>query len=75
MTITPDQVRAVVLAQTSLQSFPLNEPFINLGLTNAQLVAVQAKLAKLFNRTVRTIYFKDTVYTLTDRLNEKQSPS
>lgn len=70
MTITPDAVRAVVLSQTRLQTMPLNEPFASLNLTNAQLVAVQSRLAKIFNRTVSTIYFQDTVYTLTDRLNQ-----
>ena len=49
---------------------PLNESFASLNLTNAQLVAVQSRLAKIFNRTVSTIYFQDTVYTLTDRLNQ-----
>lgn len=70
-TITPADVRGVVKAQTHLKDVPFNTSFRDLDLTNAQLQQIQSRLIKIFNRTVSTIFFSDTIYTLTDRLNGK----
>lgn len=68
--IKDTDVRAIIKLQTNLKDVPLNATFNELGLTNAQLQQVQAKLIKTFNRTVGTIFFSDTIYTVTQRINE-----
>ena len=70
-TITAADVRGVVKAQTHLKDVPFDATFRDLDLTNAQLQQIQSRLIKIFNRTVSTIFFSDTIYTLTDRLNGK----
>lgn len=70
-TITEHHVRAVVKEKSNLKDVPFDATFFDLGLTNAHLQQVQARLGKMFNRTVSTIFFTDTVYTLTDRINGK----
>jgi hypothetical protein len=72
-TITAQDVRAVVKVQTNLKDIPMDATMHHLGLTNAQLQQVQSRLIKMFNRTVSTIYFSDTIYTLTDRINGKET--
>lgn len=69
--ITEHHVRAVVKEKSNLKEVPLDATFFDLGLTNAHLQQIQARLSKLFNRTVSHIYFTDTVYTITDRINGK----
>lgn len=69
--IRETHVRAIVKVKTNLSDIPLNATFHDLGLTNAQLLQVQTKLIRTFNRTVGTIFFSDTIYTITQRLNGK----
>ncbi len=71
--ITPERVRAVFITETKLKDVPLNVEFHDLGATNQNLKQLQGRLAKEFNKTVSTIYFRDTIYTLTDRLNAKNN--
>jgi hypothetical protein len=72
-TITAQDVRAVVKVQTNLKDIPMDATMHHLGLTNAQLQQVQSRLIKMFNRTVSNIYFSVTIYTLTDRINGKET--
>lgn len=71
MQITTNHVAALVKAEGRLASAPHNETMHELGFTNTQLVKIQARIAKAFNKTVSTIFFTDTIYTITDRLNGK----
>lgn len=69
MTITSNHVAALVKAEGKLQSAPHNETMHELGFSNDQLRKIQLRIAKCFNKTVSTIFFQDTIYTITDRLN------
>ncbi len=71
-TITENTVKTVVKETVrAAEPFPMNMSFHELGLHNADLVRVQQRLAKVFNKTVSTVFFTDTIYTLTERLNGK----
>lgn len=69
--ITTNHVAALVKAEGKLATIPHNETMMDLGFSNEQLRRIQTRIAKTFNKTVSTIFFIDTVYTITDRLNGK----
>jgi hypothetical protein len=76
-TTTIDEARVKALIKKEIRSkqdFPSNETLSNLGCTNAQLLAIQRSFSQAFNKTVATVFFSDTVYTLTDRLKEQYNP-
>jgi len=73
MKITTNHVAALVKAEGKLQSAPHNETMHELGFTNEQLRKIQLRIARAFNKTVSTIFFIDTIYTITDRLNGKHN--
>lgn len=73
MQITTNHVAALVKAEGKLQAAPHNETMHELGFSNEQLRKIQMRISKAFNKTVSTIFFIDTIYTITDRLNGKHN--
>lgn len=68
-TITPEDIKALIKSELSLkQDFPMDMNFHELGFTNQQLKRIQMRFVKSLNRTVSTIFFSDTILTLTARL-------
>ena len=67
--ITPEEVRGLVKRVTKLEQCPLNENFQALGLTQEQMSNVCRALLRNYQRTVPMIEYRDTIYTLTDKLN------
>ncbi len=70
MRITDNTVQTVVKNTMKLEVVPMNISFHELGLHNADLIKVQQRLAKTFNKTVSTVFFTDTIYSLTERLKQ-----
>ena len=70
-TITPEKICALIKSEMKLAELPMNESFYDLGFTNADFIRIQNRINKAFARTVSTIYFIDTVYSITDRLTAK----
>lgn len=71
MTIDENHIRAIVKKIGKLSDCPMDVSMRDLGLDSAQLQRIQFEFTKHFNRTLETIFFRDTVYTLTDRLTKK----
>lgn len=69
--ITPEKICALVKSELHLKNVALDESFHDLGCTNADLLKIQNRINKAFARTVSTIYFIDTVYSITERLTTK----
>lgn len=68
--ITAPRIAALVKSVAQLKTAPNDASLYDLGFTNDQLRTLQNRISKQFNKTVSTIFFQDTIYTLTDRLNE-----
>lgn len=69
--IQPKQIRAIVKAEGKLVDVPMSCNMHELGLSNDQLKSIQRRCLRMFNRTVSIIYFSDTIYDITDRINKK----
>lgn len=69
--ITPETMRSIIKAETKLAEIPMNCTMQELGLTNAQLEAIQRRCLRMLKHTPSIIFFRDTVYDITDRINKK----
>ena len=68
---TPETIRSLITTELRLKDLPMNLSFHEAGLSNNDFQRITVLLNKKFQRTVATIKYSDTVYTLTDRFNGK----
>jgi len=69
--ITPESVGTIVKRIGKLSEAPMSVELNDLGITSEGLRKIQIAFSNHFNYTVSEIFFSDTIYTLTDRLNKK----
>lgn len=68
--ITEAKVRAVVKSALNLAEAPMNKTMHELGCSNADLVKIQQRFARAFNKSVSTVFFSDTIFSLTEKLTK-----
>lgn len=71
--ISDTRVRSIIHSCLNRVDVPMNVSFNDLGFSNSDLQNIQRALVRHFNRTVGTIFFADTIYSLTERLNGKKA--
>lgn len=69
--ISPESVSSIVKRIGKLKEAPMNLELNDMGFNNEGLRKIQIAFTTAFNFTVADVYFTDTIYTLTDRLNKK----
>jgi len=69
--IEPERIRAVIKSVGKLSDCPMGASMHQLGLKNADLQKIQYMIARHHQYTVSDIFYSDTVYTITDKLNKK----
>ena len=67
--ITPQLVRAVIEQRFRLEQLPLNIELRDCNLNDHDLLQLRSELNKQFTKDAVPT-FSDTIYTLTDKLNE-----
>lgn len=67
--ITPQLVRAVIEQRFRLTQLPLNVQLSDCDLNHNDLLQLRSELNKQFTKDALPT-FSDTIYTLTDKLNE-----
>lgn len=71
--ISEATVRTVIKNTLNLKQAPMNESFYELGCSNADLIKIQQRLARVFNKTVSAVFYNDTIFSLTERLTKQKS--
>lgn len=69
--IEEQRIRAIVKSVGKLADCPMGATMIELGLKNSDLQKIQQMILRHYQRTVSDIFYLDTVYTITDKLNKK----
>ena len=73
--IESERIRAIVKSVGKLAECPMDATMSQLGLKNADLQKIQHMILRHYQRTVSDIFYMDTVYTITDKLNKKRLPA
>lgn len=69
--ITTERISALIKSELQLQELGIDETFLNLGFSHDDLIKIQTRIAKAFSRTVSTVFFTDSVVSITRALNTK----
>jgi len=71
-TITPETIRSLIKSELRFEDLPMNVSFEQLNLSSTDLKKIQIRLIKSLNKTVPSIFFIDTVYTIHEKLTSKR---
>lgn len=69
--ITEERIKAIVKRELKIVEVPMNVGLGDLGASHTNLISIQNKICTTFGRTVRSLRFIDTIYTIHEQLTTK----
>lgn len=71
MNIAPVSIQRIVKRKLGIEQCPFNETLADLGAKEGHLLLIEQSIQLHHNATAKGITLRDTVYTITDKCNEK----